>query len=232
MRLHKKNLVMEHKSLPIFPIPIGLYNLGEDEHALNVRLITDILTEQSEDPEGQVRSNMGGWHSADYQETIHKDSFGRLSGIIEEQANYYCKLHGYKTGLTCSNLWSNVNESGDFNLSHHHGASALTGVYYPAGSIVDGSVQFNYTKGVYLKPGTWDGENGGSIVLYDPAYSQKTKLVKDCDNPSPYTFDTYYTYPIAGLLILFPSYIIHTVTPFKQDMKRVSISFVLNYGKT
>jgi len=232
MRLHKKSLVMEHRSLPIFPIPIGLYNFGEDQHALNVRLISDILTEQSEDPQGQVRSNMGGWHSADYQEKIHKDSFGRLSAIIEEKANHYCKLHGYKTGLISSNLWANINESGDFNLSHHHGASALTGVYYPAGSIVDGSVQFNYSTGVYLKPGTWDGEHGGSIVLYDPAYSQKTKLVKDCDNPSPYTFDTYYTYPIAGLLILFPSYIIHTVTPFKENMKRVSISFVLNYGKT
>ena len=232
MRLHKKSLVMEHRSLPIFPIPIGLYNFGEDQHALNVRLISDILTEQSEDPQGQVRSNMGGWHSADYQEKIHKDSFGRLSAIIEEKANHYCKLHGYKTGLISSNLWANINESGDFNLSHHHGASALTGVYIPAGSIVDGSVQFNYSTGVYLKPGTWDGEHGGSIVLYDPAYSQKTKLVKDCDNPSPYTFDTYYTYPIAGLLILFPSYIIHTVTPFKENMKRVSISFVLNYGKT
>lgn len=232
MRLHKKSSVMEHRSLPIFPIPIGLYNFGEDQHALNARLISDILTEQSEDPQGQVRSNMGGWHSADYQEKIHKDSFGRLSAIIEEKANHYCKLHGYKTGLISSNLWANINESGDFNLSHHHGASALTGVYYPAGSIVDGSVQFNYSTGVYLKPGTWDGEHGGSIVLYDPAYSQKTKLVKDCDNPSPYTFDTYYTYPIAGLLILFPSYIIHTVTPFKENMKRVSISFVLNYGKT
>ena len=205
---------MEHRSLPIFPIPIGLYNFGEDQHALNVRLISDILTEQSEDPQGQVRSNMGGWHSADYQEKIHKDSFGRLSAIIEEKANHYCKLHGYKTGLISSNLWANINESGDFNLSHHHGASALTGVYYPAGSIVDGSVQFNYSTGVYLKPGTWDGEHGGSIVLYDPAYSQKTKLVKDCDNPSPYTFDTYYTYPIAGLLILFPSYIIHTAVSY------------------
>ena len=223
---------MESKSLPIFPIPIGLYNFGQDEHALNVRLITDILTEQSEDPEGQVRSNMGGWHSADYQETIHKDSFGRLGDIIEEQANLYCKLHGYKTGLTCTNLWANINASGDFNLSHHHGSAALSGVYYPAGSIVDGSVNFNYTKNVILQPGTWDGKQGGSLVIYDPAYSQKNRLIKDNTNPSPYTFDCYYTYPIAGLLVLFPSYIIHTVTPFKDDKKRVSISFVLDYGKT
>ena len=232
MKLPKKNSVMEHRSLPIFPIPIGLYNFGEDQHALNVRLITDILTEQSEDPEGQVRSNMGGWHSADYQETIHKDSFGRLGDIIEDKANMYCKLHGYKTGLTCTNLWANVNESGDFNLSHHHGSAALSGVYYPAGSIVDGSVNFNYTKNVILQPGTWDGKQGGSLVIYDPAYSQKNRLIKDNSNPSPYTFDCYYTYPIAGLLVLFPSYIIHTVTPFKDDQKRVSISFVLDYGKT
>ncbi len=232
MRLLIKSLIMEHRSLPIFPIPIGLYNFGEEQHALNVRLISDIMSEQSEDPDGQVRSNMGGWHSADYQEKIYKDSFGRLGGIIEDKANQYCKLHGYKAGLTCSNLWANINESGDFNLSHHHGSAALTGVYYPAGSIIDGSVAFNYTKNVVLQPGTWDGEHGGSLVLYDPAYSQKNRLIKDSNNPSPYTFDCYYTNPIAGLLVLFPSYIIHTVTPFKQDMKRVSISFVLDYGQT
>ena len=71
-----------------------------------------------------------------------------------------------------------------------------------------------------------------TLVFYDPSYSQKNALVKDTNNPSPYTFDTYYTYPVSGLLILFPSYIIHAVTPFVKDQRRVSISFVCNYGKT
>ena len=222
---------MDLKSLPVFPIPIGLYNFEKENHDLNKALIDDIQNELDKDQQGQVRSNMGGWHSADDQEKYY-DSFKKLSGIIEEQSDTYCKMHGYKGGLQCSNLWANVNQAGDFNLSHHHGTAALTGVYYPYGMIVDKKLVFNYTKNVSLMPGVWDGQTGGSIVLYDPSYSKKTKLIKDRDKPSPYTFDTYFTYPIAGLLILFPSYIIHTVTPFKENMKRVSISFVLNYGKT
>ena len=232
MRLHRKNLVMDPRSLPLFPVPIGLYNFGEDNHELNVGLIQDILNENKRDPKGQVRSNMGGWHSKSRLENEYKTT-RELCGIIETWANHYCEQHGYVGGLRCEQIWANINETGDINLPHAHGNAALTGVYYPVESVSDDDhCYFNYDPRAIIKPGTWDGEHGGSLVFYDPSYGKKNTLVKDTNNPSPFTFDSYYTYPVSGLLILFPSYIIHTVTPFKENKRRVSISFVCNYGKT
>ena len=54
---------MDSRSLPLFPIPISIFNYGEDNHEMNISLVTDILNENQRDTKGQVRSNMGGWHS-------------------------------------------------------------------------------------------------------------------------------------------------------------------------
>ena len=223
---------MDSRSLPLFPIPISIFNYGEDNHEMNISLVTDILNENQRDTKGQVRSNMGGWHSKSNLENDYS-SFEKLRAIIESCANRYCEQHGYVGGLTCKRLWANINGTGDCNIGHAHGNAALTGVYYPVEYVEkDNHCYFNYDPQAILKPGSWDGMHGGSLVFYDPSYSQKNALVKDTNNPSPYTFDTYYTYPVSGLLILFPSYIIHAVTPFVKDQRRVSISFVCNYGKT
>ena len=49
---------MVHKpkkfSLPIFPIPMGIFNYGKDNHNLNKGLVDDILTEVKKDSEGKV----------------------------------------------------------------------------------------------------------------------------------------------------------------------------------
>ena len=216
-------------SLPLFPIPISLYNFGEDNHELNIKLVTDILNEHNKDPDGNQRSNLGGWHSkSDLEERY--DSFSAIRTMIEGCANDYCTKHGYQSGLTCQNLWANVNETGDMNVGHHHGFSALTGVYYPVQTVVDNDCNFSYSDTNPIQAGIWDGKKGGSIYFQDPSYGLKTGLKKD-DKPSAYTLDAYYTYPVSGLLIVFPSYLIHAVTPFReQNTKRLSISFTANYG--
>ena len=76
-------------------------------------------------------------------------------------------------------------------------------------------------------PGIWDGKNGGSIYFQDPCYGLKSKLQKT--KPTAFNLDAYYTYPVSGLLILFPSYLIHTVTPFRENIQRISISFTASY---
>ena len=232
MRLHRESLVMDPRCLPLFPIPIALYNFVDKTHDLNVSLLTDILAENHKDVEGKTRSNMGGWHSKGGLENDY-GSFGQLRGIIEKWANHFCEQHGFLQGLTCDQLWANINESGDFNLGHHHGRASLSGVYYPVDYLTNSNeCYFNYDPNAIIKPGTWNGKDGGSLYFQDPSYGLKNTLLKDPNNPSPYTFDAYYTYPVSGLLIFFPSYLIHTVTPFKENKKRVSISFVCGYGKT
>ena len=216
-------------SLPLFPIPVCLYNYGRDNHELNIDLVNDSLSEMIKDPKGNQRSNFGGWHSKGGLEKTYS-SFDTLKNKIQESCDDYCDAYGFVKGLQVRQLWSNINHSGDMNVGHHHSNSALTGVYYPAKCIVDNKCEFNYSEGNPLQPGIWDGENGGSIYFQDPCYGLKFSRLRKIQKPTAFNLDAYHTYPVSGLLIIFPSYLIHTVTPFKEKLKRLSISFTANYG--
>lgn len=219
---------MDLKSLPLFPIPISVCNFGKYFHDLNINLVEDTLEEKNKDIEGEDHSNMWGWHSKTDLETKY-ESYKNLSTVLTKYGNLYCKQHGYKTGLVCTDLWSNINRSGDLNFIHHHGTSALAGVYYPIESIVDDNWNFNYTTENPIKGGTWDNQNGGSLVFQDPSYGMKVHLLKD--EASPYNVDFYHIYPTSSVLVLFPTYLLHMVLPFKEDKVRLSISFAFSYGK-
>ena len=215
---------------PLFPTAVGVYNFGKDYHEINESLVRDVFIEQEEDPEGHQRSNMGGWHGRMKMEERY-DSFKVLRKQIEDCVNDYSRQTGHTDGLEIENLWANINKKGDMNMGHHHGMSACTGVYYPIKEIVDGKHKYEYAENVSLMPGSWNGKDGGSLCLQDPAYGQNIQLkFKPSANPSPYTLEFFHFYPVAGVLIVMPSYLIHHVTPFKEDKTRISISFVCKYG--
>ena len=216
------------KLFPTFPTPIILYNYGQDSHDMNVSLLESIFKEKDNDKDGNVASNMGGWHSKLKMEERYS-SFQLLKDKIEECSNDYCRQTGYKEGLVVERLWANVSGPGDINMPHHHGRSCLTGVYYPLNELKDNKMECRYVKEASLLPGSWDGKNGGSVVFTDPAYGQKIRL-EEGDDVSPFTVQHYHLYPVAGLLAVFPAHLIHTVTPFKDKKVRVSISFVCKYG--
>ena len=111
---------------------------------------------------------------------------------------------------------------------HHHGTTALAGVYYPIESINGNDWKFNYTDKNPLSAGSWNNKDGGCLVLQDPSYGKKVHLLTD--KPSPFNIDFYHLYPTSSVLILFPSYLLHMVLPFREDKTRLSISFAFNYG--
>lgn len=227
MRLQEKSLVMDLKSIPLFPIPVSVCNFGKNFHDLNVKLVEDALLEKNKDPEGEDHSNLGGWHSKTDLENKY-ESYKELSKILTKYGNAYCKQHGYREGLVCNDLWANLNQSGDLNFMHHHGTTALAGVYYPIESIVGDDWRFNYTNDNPIKAGTWNNQDGGSLVFQDPSYGMKTHLIKDVS--SPYNVDFYHVYPTSSILVLFPTYLLHMVLPFRENKVRMSISFAFNYG--
>jgi hypothetical protein len=222
------NLVTDLKSIPIFPIPIGFINFGESHHDLNMQLVEDSLKDMNDDPIGEDHSNMGGWHSKPGLEKKYS-SYENLCNILTECGNNYCKMHGYKTGLKCLDIWSNINKSGDLNFFHHHGTTSLAGVYYPIKEIIGDDWIFDYSQDNPIKAGTWDNKNGGSLVFQDPAYGKKVNLLKD--KSTPFNIDFYHLYPSSSVLVLFPSYLLHMVLPFYEDKVRLSISFAFTYGK-
>ena len=120
--------MVDNKLFPAFPTPVILYNFGKESHDLNVSLVHDILAEKKSDDGGKIASNMGGWHSTLKMEERYP-SFKTLRDKIKECSNDYCRQTGHEDGLIVEKLWANINGPGDINMPHHHGESALTGVY-------------------------------------------------------------------------------------------------------
>ena len=183
MKLHRGNLVMATSQVfPLFPTAVGVYNFGREYHKINESLVEDVFAEQKRDPQGHTRSNLGGWHGRMKMEERY-DSFKTLRDQIEDCVNDYCLQTGHTDGLEIERLWANINKKGDMNMGHHHGMSACTGVYYPINEIVDKKHIYEYCDEVSLLPGSWDGKNGGSLCLQDPAYGQNIQLkFKQSDN--------------------------------------------------
>jgi hypothetical protein len=213
--------------LSLFPTTIGYINLTEQVHDLNIQLVEDALEECKSDPVGKHFSNIGGWHSDPSMEKKYS-SFSDLRDIIKKNIDAYCQKCGYSSDdLVCDDLWININGPGDMNFIHHHGNSALTGVYYPVESIVDDKLNFNYTKSNPIKPGRSDGKTGGSLVFQNPTYGRN--LILSETEPTPHNVNFFHVYPTSGVLILFQSNLLHQVLPFTENKKRMSISFSCIY---
>jgi uncharacterized protein (TIGR02466 family) len=110
------------------------------------------------------------------------------------------KLFG-KDCTTIHQMWAGINKKYDHNVIHNHGA------------------QYNISGVYYLKV----PEDSGNIVFRDPRpvatlISDRTLFgMSECETFIPY----------SGLLLLFPSFLDHYVTPSNSEDDRIAISFDL-----
>ena len=102
------------------------------------------------------------------------------------------------------NLWAIINEKGAMNQKHHHSNSDLSAAYYVNAS-----------------------ENCGDILFYDPrpARTYKHPIAK---SPNSLNSSVNSVRTEAGLLVLFPSYLEHSVNANLSNKKRIVISFNIN----
>ena len=100
-----------------------------------------------------------------------------------------------------TSMWSIINKKDSFNERHHHGNSSLSAAYY-----------VNADK------------DSGDIVFYDPrhafTFSHPENLHVNDLNAQVKSVT-----PKSGLLVLFPSYLEHSVKPSKSIEDRIVISF-------
>jgi hypothetical protein len=106
--------------------------------------------------------------------------------------------------------WVNINKKGDFNTRHHHdpfSGIALSGVFY------------------VKVP-----QNSGKIVFYDPRATLTTALDQMYYHNGS---DSFSIEPEENLLLIFPSWLYHSVDPNESDEDRISVSFNIyfNYEK-
>lgn len=196
--------------LDLFSTPI-LKASPPKADALNAALLEAISTHREANP-GLDRSNIGGWHSDTDMALWGGEPAQRLANfaVSEVSAHMVDIARAGKRKFNWSiEMWANVNKPGDANQMHCHPAAYWSGVYYP-------------------DPGGADIEgNGGELLLEDPRYPMAYMTVPDLvlrDAAGEPMHSQIAIRPVAGRIVLFPSWLRHSVRPHEGDRDRVSIA--------
>ena len=158
--------------------------------------ILSVLENEMKKNEGVFYTNKGGYQTEKiFNEKIHNPLLEKSAKLIVENYN----LKNVKINLL--NLWINYNLKGNYNSPHVHQTSDFSGVYY-----VDVA------------------EKGGELIFFRGDRSNQMldiqSFLKDRDFQ-----EEFHIQPLNKQIIIFPSHLIHMVTPHSDNKPRISVAF-------
>ena len=171
---------------------------------IQTSLIEWIYKYQKKDS-GVTISNRGGWQSD--SNFFKQDSFSKYLDYI--LTNAYSAVSFYNCELKLSNMWININKRGNYNETHNHPSSLISGVFWIKTSENCGKLQF-------LSPHSYTEWH----LMYHASDAIKSQMNYD----ESFSFPK----PKEGTMVLFPSHLLHLVGPNESDEDRISIAFNLN----
>jgi uncharacterized protein (TIGR02466 family) len=193
----------EQEIFKFFPEVIFKYKL-EDFKNLNKELSEYAYKLQSEDKNGLVRSNKGGWHSENFELRIKDSIQNRFALILQKYILRVFQNNGWKTenkNIRIKEMWAIINKTGDFNVIHTHPNCYLSAAYYVKAP---------------EKCGRFQIENPNIAKKnYYPEIKTKNEL----------------NLQVAGIdieegdLLIFPGYLPHKVRANESNEDRIVISF-------
>ncbi len=185
----------------LFPTPVWTIQLDNYEH-VNEEMYNFIKSNQKKDEIGINKSNVKGWHSKDF-DLNDKEPQNFISFILPLIEQVMIDMNWDKERQTAkiNNMWAIINTGGSANLRHQHGNSTISGAYYVRAP-----------------------KNSGDIVFYDPrpapVYSHPNVITPNLLNAQVNSIS-----PKEGALVLFPSYLDHSVNENLSNEERIVISF-------
>ena len=177
--------------------------LSTDQLDLDNQAIADYCHKLALESDGLQISNYGGWHSEFLNPTVSE--LAPLFDNILERVYITAKSSGFKPslGVKLQSSWVNLNRKHDFNLSHRHPGSIFSGVYY-------------------IKV----PENSGRIVFENPIAEHSLTIGPEVvEEYNHFTSDAWKLQPTEGKLIIFPSWLRHSVEPNLSNDDRISLAF-------
>jgi len=189
-----------------FPTPIFRHRWPEAEIApVNQAFKAEILDRRQRLPSAKV-SNVGGWQS---EPDIMEWSLPEVKQFRQWINHAFSAVMARELGTGAFKSrysvtgWANVNEYGDYNRTHIHPNNHWSGVYY-----VDIGAPIPSL-----------GPNG-AIEFLDPRPAASV-----IDFPDVESSDTWTIHPETGLMLLFPSWMRHSVLPYFGEGVRITIAF-------
>jgi hypothetical protein len=194
-----------------------------DAAALNVELRQVIERREKSHP-GTQHSNLGGWQSSWDMDRWGGAPAIKLLAIGRNLAN---RMTTDRKGVPGSgphpgffavtwhgNMWANVNRTGHANEFHSHPGAYWSGVYY----VDDGGIADDPTLGGELE---FMDPRGPLPAMNAPhlAFAMPGGLSAGATERVP---------PRSGRLVMFPSWGMHQVRPYRGTAERISVAFNLS----
>jgi len=191
----------------IFPTHI-LETRIKDATKLNADLAGIVQARRGQDP-GIDRSNIGGWHSDTEMLTWGGEAARRLALSTLQLCAAYTHDRGMRGDLPRFEMglemWANLSPPGASNQVHAHPGCVWSAVYY----VDDGG----------------DLESG-KLVLHDPRFPMNRMAAPDLVFAAGGVMEEMRVEiaPEPGKLIVFPSWLLHSVKPHRGARDRLSIA--------
>jgi uncharacterized protein (TIGR02466 family) len=190
-----------------FATPLLQWQIAECDSSFNEKLLAAIRKRRANEPTSREVSNRLGWQSTRDLFTWPEHECIRIRELAVEAMG---RIAGHLTasGVLAVNAdvdtesWANVSSRGGYHVVHSHSGYSWSGVYY----VDDGGARET---------------DGGRIELIDPRTNVSIPGVES-QNEARLSLT-----PKSGLMIMFPSWLQHYVTPHEGDRDRVSIAFNL-----
>ena len=173
---------------------------GKDVQLDNNKLAQDVINWSKQD-KGVSKTNYKGWHST--TDMHKKPEYSQLViELMRMQKEIYEHEHIARYALL-GNMWANINPPGGLNMPHIHPNSLFSGVYY-----IKSNPDCGRIKIMDPRPGA---------QMYMPA--------RKSGNPGKDMWRDVNLDPVEGRIIMFPSWLWHSVEENKSNDIRISVSF-------
>ena len=185
----------------VFSTPIWGF-LVKDYAKLNINMLEYIKELQKSNPEGVKKSNVFGWHSKNFDMNDKKVLYFFES--IKPNIDNTLTDMGWddlNNKIDITSAWSIINKKNASNERHIHSNSYISAVYYVSAP-----------------------NNCGDILFHDP---RQAKVIRKPNTikANKLNAEVVNITPQSGLLVLFPSYLYHSVVENNSDEERIVISF-------
>jgi len=186
---------------PIYSVPIWQSEYSEFEEHKEIFLTAVKEYKEKNPTKENTRSNIAGYQSPDTLQGVEE-----LRPLFE----YICQM-GFRAvadldfiecDIALTSAWLNINDSRQCMNSEHVHGDVFSGVFYLQAP-----------------------EGSGKLVLQNPAINKMWNGCQLATQKNQFTGETIRIEPVEGNIILFPSYLPHSVETNDHDEERISISF-------